>query len=78
MRTWRKRKKALGVLGEYAKRYKSVNISVNNNTNLKNFLIRTYYTIWAGLSRKTISRYCPFLSTQSVSVVYFTTVYSIL
>jgi hypothetical protein len=28
-----RRKKALGVFGEYAKRCKSVNISENNNTN---------------------------------------------
>ncbi len=41
-------------------RYKSVNISVNNNMNLKFFYIHTYYTIWDGLSQKTISRYCPF------------------
>ncbi len=42
------------------KRYKSVNISVNYNTNLKFFFIRTYYTIWDGLSQKTVSRYCLF------------------
>jgi hypothetical protein len=40
--------------------HKSANISVNNNTNLKIFLIHTNYTIWDGLSQKTISRYCPF------------------
>jgi hypothetical protein len=33
MRTWRRRKETLGALGEYAKRYKSVYISVNNNIN---------------------------------------------
>jgi hypothetical protein len=32
-----RRKKALGVFGEYAKRCKSVNISENNNTNKKIF-----------------------------------------
>jgi hypothetical protein len=34
MRTWRRRKETLGVLGEYAERHKSVYISGNNNTNL--------------------------------------------
>jgi hypothetical protein len=29
--------------------FKSVNIYVNNNTNKKNILIHTYYTIWDGL-----------------------------
>ena len=32
MRQWRRRRKALGVFGEYAKRCKSVNISESNNT----------------------------------------------
>jgi len=36
MRQWRRRRKALGVFGEYTKRCKSVNISENNNMN-KNF-----------------------------------------
>ena len=39
---------------------KSVYISVNNNKKFKIFLIRSIYTIWDGLSLKTISRYCPF------------------
>jgi hypothetical protein len=43
---------------QYAKRYRSVNISVNNNTNLKKKFICTYYTIWDGLSKKT--SHCPF------------------
>ncbi len=37
MRQWRRRKKALGVFSKYAKICKSVNISKNNNTNLKIF-----------------------------------------
>jgi hypothetical protein len=41
-------------------RTKSVYISVNNNTNFKNFWILFIYTEWDGLSQKTISRYCPF------------------
>ncbi len=60
MRQWRKRKKTLGVFSKYAKRCKSVNISENTNTNKKIFQILTNYTIWDGLSQKTISRYCPF------------------
>ena len=62
MRQWRRRKKTLGVFSKYAKRCKSVNISENNNTNT-NFFYNSYllyYTIWDGLSQKTISRYCPF------------------
>ena len=46
MRTWRRRKETLGVLGEYAKRHKSVYISVNNNTNLKKNYILSIYAIW--------------------------------
>ncbi len=39
MHTWRRRKEALGLLGEYAKRHKNVYISVNNNnTNLKKYI----------------------------------------
>ena len=60
MRQWRRRKKTLGVFSKYAKRCKSVNISENNNTNKIFFSILTNYTIWDGLSQKTISRYCPF------------------
>jgi hypothetical protein len=37
MRQWRRRRKALGVFGEHAKRRKSVNISENNNTIEKKF-----------------------------------------
>jgi hypothetical protein len=37
-----------------------VNISENNNMNKKFFWILANYTIWDGLSQKTISRYCPF------------------
>jgi hypothetical protein len=59
MRQWRRRKKALGVFSKYAKRCKSVNSSENNNTNKNFFLILANYTIWDGLSQKTISRYCP-------------------
>jgi hypothetical protein len=33
MRTWKRRKETLGVLGENVKRHKNVYISVNNNTN---------------------------------------------
>ncbi len=39
---------------------KTVHISVNNNTNFKFFQILSFFTIWDGLSLKTISRYCPF------------------
>ncbi len=45
---------------QITKRCKSVNISKNNNTNLKKIQILANYTIWDGLSQKTISRYCPF------------------
>ncbi len=38
----------------------SVDISVNNNTNLKKIEILSIYTIWKRLSLKTIPRYCPF------------------
>jgi hypothetical protein len=60
MRPWRRRKETLGVFSLYAKRYKSVYISVNNNTNLNLFKILSNYIIWNRLSQKTISRYCPF------------------
>jgi hypothetical protein len=60
MRTWRRRKETLGVFSLYARRYKSVYISVNNNTNLNLFKILSDYFIWDRLSQKTISRYCPF------------------
>jgi|LakMenEpi03Aug12_release.lakeMendotaPanAssembly.Ray.scaffolds.fasta_scaffold462044_1 hypothetical protein len=60
MRTWRRRKETLGVLGKYAKRHKSVYISVNNNANLNILEILLIYTVWNGLSQTTISRYCPF------------------
>ncbi len=65
MRTWRRRKETLGVFSLYAKRYKSLYISVNNNTNLNLFKILSNYIIWDRLSQKTISRYCPFKSTLS-------------
>jgi hypothetical protein len=59
MRTWRRRKETLGVLGEYAK---SVYISVNNNTNF-NFFKESFYLHYMELIKpKTISRYCPFQS----------------
>jgi hypothetical protein len=60
MRPWRRRKETLGIFSLYAKRYKSVYISVNNNTNLNLFKILSNYIIWNRLSQKTISRYCPF------------------
>jgi hypothetical protein len=60
MHTWRRRKENLGIFYLYAKRYKSVYISVNNNTNLNLFKILSNYIIWDRLSQKTISRYCPF------------------
>ncbi len=60
MRPWRRRKETLGVFSLYAKRYKSVYISVNNNTNLNLFKILSNYIIWDRLSQNTISRYCPF------------------
>jgi hypothetical protein len=59
MRPWRRRKETLGVFSLYAKRYESVYISVNNNTNLNLFNILSNYIIWNRLSQKTISRYCP-------------------
>jgi hypothetical protein len=58
--TSRRRKETLGVLGEYAKRHKSVYISVSNNTNFNFEKIFFIYIIWNGISQKTISRYCPF------------------
>ena len=64
MRTWRRLKETLGVFYLYAKRYKSVYISVNNNTNLNLFKILSNYIIWNRLSQKTISRYCPFKGTK--------------
>jgi hypothetical protein len=60
MRTWRRRKENLSVFSLYAKRYKSVYISVNNNTNLNLFKILSNYIIWDRLSQKTISCYYPF------------------
>jgi hypothetical protein len=62
MRTWRRRKETLGVFSLYAKRYKSVYISVNNNnnTNLNLIKILSNYIIWDRLSQKIISRYCSF------------------
>jgi hypothetical protein len=60
MSSWRIRKETLGVFSLYAKRYKSVYISINNNTNLNLFNILSNYIIWDRLSQKTISRYCPF------------------
>ena len=63
MHTWRRLKETLGVFYLYAKRYKSVYISVNNNTNLNLFKILSNYIIWDRLSQKTISRYCPFKGT---------------
>ncbi len=54
------RGKNLCVHGEDAKRHKTVNISFNNNTNLIFLKILSIYTVWDGLSPKTISRYCPF------------------
>ncbi len=62
MRPWRRRKETLGAFSLYAKRYKSVYISVNKNTNLNLSNILSNYIIWDRLSQKTISRYCPFKS----------------
>ncbi len=64
MRTWRRRKDTLGIFSLYAKRYKSVNISINNNTNLNLFEILFNYILLDRLSQKTISRYCPFKHQQ--------------
>ncbi len=63
MPLWRRRKENLGVFSLYAKRYKSMYISVNNNTNLNLFKILSNYIMWDRLSQKTISRYCPFKGT---------------
>ena len=68
MRPWRRRKETLGVFSLYAKRYKSVYISVNNNTNLNLFKILSNYIIWNRLSQKTISRYCPFKAEVPICV----------
>ncbi len=65
MRTWRRRRETLGVLGEHAKRHKSVYISVNNNTSLKKIYNISICTIWDALGLKTISRYCPFKGTET-------------
>jgi hypothetical protein len=53
-----------------AKRYKSVYISFNNNTNLNLFKILSNYIIWDRLSQKTNSRYCPFKSLVSRADFY--------
>ncbi len=66
MRTWRRLKENLGVFSYYAKRHKSVYISVNNNANFKKFWILSILTIWDGLNQKTISRYCPFKPSAGV------------
>ncbi len=71
MRPWRRRKETLGVFSLYAKRYKSVYFSVNNNTNLNLFKILSNYIIWNRLSQKTISRYCPFKETHFFTRFYF-------
>ncbi len=77
MRTWRRRKETLGVLSKYAKRHKSANISVNKKMNKTIFQIHTNYTIWDGLSHKTISRYCLFKDTitdtedRYIKIIYF-------
>jgi hypothetical protein len=63
--------KRLGVFSLCAKRYKSVYISVNNNTNLNLFKILSNYIIWDRLSQKTISRYCPFNKYGIVSVLVY-------
>jgi hypothetical protein len=52
----------LCVHGEDARRHKTVYISVHYNKNFKFFKILSIYTIWDGLSLKTISRYCHFKS----------------
>ncbi len=56
----RMRLDTLGAFSYGALWVKTSNISVNNNTNFKIFWILSIYTIWDGLSLKTISRYCPF------------------
>ncbi len=66
MRIWRRRKETLGVFSLYARRYKNVYISLNNNTNLNLFKILSNYIIWDRLSQKTISGYCPFNGNLSV------------
>ena len=75
MRTWRRRKETLGVLGENAKRHKIVYIAVNNKTNLLKILF--IYTIWNGLSPKTavplslLSRNCVKKSLCWLNFVYW-------
>ncbi len=57
------RKMRLDTLGAFsygAQWVKTSHISVTNNKNFKIFQIPSVYTIWDGLSLKTISRYCPF------------------
>jgi hypothetical protein len=51
MCTWRGRKETLGVIREYAKRHKSVYISVNNNKILNFLKILFIYTIWNGAKK---------------------------
>jgi hypothetical protein len=48
------------VFSNYAKKHKSVHISVNKNKNFKILLILSIYTLWDGLSLKTIALYCSF------------------
>jgi hypothetical protein len=49
MHPWRRRKETLGVFSLYAKRYKSVYISVNNTTNFNFFKILSNYVLHMGL-----------------------------
>ncbi len=61
------RGKNLCIHGEDAKR---LLVCSPKNTNLKFFWILSIYTVWDGLSQKTISRYCPFKD-ESVSCTNF-------
>jgi hypothetical protein len=60
----RMRLDTLGAFSYGALWVKTSHISVNNNKNFKSFWILSIYTIWDGLSLKTISRYCPFKHNQ--------------
>jgi hypothetical protein len=38
-------------------------------TNVKNLLFFLFYTIWDGLSQKTVSRFCPFKTKEKTCVL---------
>jgi hypothetical protein len=59
MRIWRTHKSSQRILLLRQVTLQCFCISVNNNMNFNKFLSRSIYSIWDGLSLKTISRYFP-------------------